>query len=534
MKRWRLRRPSFWQLVFVAILGAGLYSTVVRFTGGLGASTALSDGFPWGLWVGFDVLCGVALAAGGFTLSAVVYIFNIERFRPIVRPTILTAFLGYVLVIVALLFDLGRPYRIWHPLVMWNPHSVMFEVAWCVMLYTTVLALEFSPMVFERLRLERPLRILHAVTVPLVILGVILSTLHQSSLGSLYLIVPEKLHPLWYSPLLPVFFFISAIALGCAMTIVESFLSARAFRKRLEIDLLADLGKVIVVAVAVYLVLKVQDLAERDALSRAIEPTYEGRMFAAEMLLGVIGPLVLLSIRRIRTDHFGLFVSALLVVLGFIMNRLNVSITGMEASSGVSYFPSWTELSVTLMIVALGFALFGAAVKYLPVFPEMERSPAPAVVEPPAVAVLRRLWIGTTPLVLILGGLFFAGAMGLAYNGLQHRERAFAAAAATSPHAESEPEITEGVRRMTIPPDITFPRGEGSPGPVTFRHASHLDGERPNCTICHHEPFRLLKGFGRTTAAPTGDLHDERHCGRCHDGRTSFSVREECTACHQP
>ncbi|GBC77590.1 putative Ni/Fe-hydrogenase 2 b-type cytochrome subunit [bacterium HR08] len=525
--KWSIRRPGFWRLVFLVILGAGLYSTIVRFTGGLGASTALSDAFPWGLWVGFDVLCGVALAAGGFTLSAVVYIFNIERFRPIVRPTILTAFLGYLLVIVALLFDLGRPYRIWHPLVMWNPHSVMFEVAWCVMLYTTVLALEFSPMVFERLRLERPLRILHALTVPLVILGVILSTLHQSSLGSLYLIVPEKLHPLWYSPLLPIFFFISAIALGCAMTIFESFLSYRAFRKRLEIALLADLGKVIVVALAVYLVLKVQDLAGRGALAQAFEPTYEARMFLAEMTLGVIGPMLLLSVRRIRTDHFGLFVSALLVVLGFIMNRLNVSITGMEASSGVSYFPSWTELSVTFMIVALGFALFGLAVKYLPIFPEMEREVAP----PPAVAVLRRPWMGTTPLVLTLGGIFFVGALGLAYSGLLHRERTLASWPRLE---EEEPNIAEGLERLNIPPDVTFPQGEGSLGPVTFRHASHIDWERPDCTVCHREPFRILKIKGSAPSPPARDWHDARHCGRCHDGKTSFSAHEECTACHQP
>jgi Ni/Fe-hydrogenase subunit HybB-like protein len=129
----------------------------------------------------------------------VVYVFNIERFKPIIRPTILTAFSGYLLVIVALLFDLGRPYRIWHPLVMWNPRSVMFEVAWCVTLYTLVLALEFSPILFQRLRLEKPLRIIQSITSPLVMLGVILSTLHQSSLGSLYLIVPHKLPPLVFA-----------------------------------------------------------------------------------------------------------------------------------------------------------------------------------------------------------------------------------------------------------------------------------------------------------------------------------------------
>src|SRR5690349_2698329 len=166
---------TFWRGVLVAVLGAGLYSAFLRFTSGLGASTALSDSFPWGLWIGFDVLCGVALAAGGFTISAVVYVFNIDRFKPIIRPAILTAFSGYLLVIVALLFDLGRPYRIWHPLVMWNPRSVMFEVAWCVTLYTIVLALEFSPILLQRLGLKKPLRIIRSTMIPLVMVGVILS-----------------------------------------------------------------------------------------------------------------------------------------------------------------------------------------------------------------------------------------------------------------------------------------------------------------------------------------------------------------------
>jgi Ni/Fe-hydrogenase subunit HybB-like protein len=166
------------------------------------------------LWIGFDVMCGVMLAAGGFTLTAAVEIFNIKRFHSIVRPTILTAFLGYLLVCAALMYDLGLPWNIWHPLVMRNPHSVMFEVAYCVMLYTTVLALEFSPIVLEHFHLHRALKIVRSVMVVFVILGVLLSTLHQSSLGTLYLIMPNKLHPFWYSPLLPVFFFLSAISVG--------------------------------------------------------------------------------------------------------------------------------------------------------------------------------------------------------------------------------------------------------------------------------------------------------------------------------
>jgi Ni/Fe-hydrogenase subunit HybB-like protein len=350
------------------ILALAIYATVLRFTRGLGAATHLSDAFPWGLWIGFDVLCGVMLAAGGFTLAATVYIFHLERFRPIIRPTILTAFMGYVLVVVALLYDLGRGYRIWHPLVMWNPRSVMFEVAWCVTLYTTVLALEFAPVVFERFRLQKLLRIQHAITIPLVIAGVLLSTLHQSSLGSLYLIVPYKLHPLWYSPLLPVFFFISSICVGLAMTIFESCMSSRAFGKQLELPLLVTLGRVLLVGLGIYSILRFEDLYQRSALRLLAHPGYEVNLFWLEILLGLAAPVVLLLVRRVRETAGGLYVCAILVVLGFITNRMNVSITGMEASAGIHYFPKWTEIAVTAGIVGAAFTLFALAVKYLPIF----------------------------------------------------------------------------------------------------------------------------------------------------------------------
>ena len=363
-----LPRLTFWRAVLVLILAAGFYSTILRFAKGLGASTALADRFPWGLWIGFDVLCGVGLAAGGFTLAAIVYVFHLERFHPILRPTILTAFLGYALVAVALLYDLGRPYRIWHPLVMWNPHSVMFEVAWCVMLYLTVLALEFSPAVLERFRLERPLKLLRALTIPLVIAGVLLSTLHQSSLGSLFLIVPEKLHPYWYTPLLPVFFFISAVGVGLAMVIFESNLSARAFGREIEMPLLAVLGKAMAVVLAVYGLLRLQDLYGRGALVHLREPSPETVLFVLEVVLGVLIPLPLLFLRRVREDREGLFAASVLVITGFILNRLNVSITGLEASAHAHYFPKWTELAVTLSIVGMGFLLFALAVRYLNVY----------------------------------------------------------------------------------------------------------------------------------------------------------------------
>ena len=364
---------TFWRAVLVLTLAAGFYSTVLRFVKGLGAATNLSDQFPWGIWIGFDVLCGVGLAAGGFTLAAIVYVFHIERFHPVLRPSILTAFLGYALVAVALLFDLGKPYNIWHPLIMWNPHSVMFEVAWCVMLYLTVLALEFSPAVLERFGLHKPLRVIKAVTIPLVIAGVMLSTLHQSSLGSLFLIVPTKLHPYWYSPLLPLFFFISAVGVGMAMVIFESNLSARAFGREIEMPLLEVLGRAMAVVLAFYGLLKFQDLWARGALVHLCEPSTETLLFVLEIGLGLVIPLGMLLFRRVRENRDGLFGAAVLVITGFILNRLNVSITGLEASSGVHYFPRWTEVAVTLSIVGVGFLLFSLAVRYLNVFePEAE------------------------------------------------------------------------------------------------------------------------------------------------------------------
>jgi Ni/Fe-hydrogenase subunit HybB-like protein len=365
-------RWTFWKSVFVFLMIAGFYSTIVRFTQGLGRSTNLNDQFPWGIWIGFDVLCGVMLAAGGFTLTAAVHILNIKRLRPIIRPTILTAFLGYVLVCVALLFDLGKPYNIWHPLIMRNPHSVMFEVAYCVMLYTTVLSLEFAPIVLEHFKLEKPLKVIKAVLIPLVILGVILSTLHQSSLGTLYLIMPEKLHPFWYTPLLPVFFFISAIAVGLAMTIFESSMSAKHFGRQLELPILQELGRVLVVVLSLYGILRFEDLLHRGILRKTLLPGYEMGLFWLEIGLGLLLPLLLLSLKRVRATAQGLYLASVLVVLGFITNRLNVSITGLESSAGMHYVPKWTEVAVTGAIIAAGFALFGLAAKYLPIFPAEE------------------------------------------------------------------------------------------------------------------------------------------------------------------
>ena len=370
-------RSIFWRLVALAILAAGGYAAWTRIVHGLGASTNLSDRSPWGLWIGFDILCGVGLAAGGFAITTAVYILHLERLRPIVRPTILTAFLGYVLVVVGLMFDLGRPWNIWRAMVWWNPHSVMFEVAWCVMLYSTVLALEFSPMLFERLKWRRATKVVRSVVVPLVGLGFLLSTLHQSSLGSLYLILPTKLHPLWYSPVLPVLFWLSAVPVGLAMVIFESGLSARAFGRALEFDLLQGIAKAMAVFLGIFLLVRFIDLAARGSLGYAFvssgRGSYEAGMFWLETAL-LAGAGLLASVRRVRSNPQALFACSAAAVGGFLVNRLNVSTTGLDASSG-RYFPSWMEIAVTMSIVVIGMNVFRLAVRYLPVFEDASHAP---------------------------------------------------------------------------------------------------------------------------------------------------------------
>jgi Ni/Fe-hydrogenase subunit HybB-like protein len=353
---------------------AGLYSSYVRYFRGLGAVSNMTDQFPWGLWIGFDCLCGVMLAAGGFIMCGAVYLFNVERLHSVVRPAVLTAFLGYVLFIVGLLFDLGRPWYIWHQLIYMNPHSVMFEVGMCVMTYTTVLFFEFLPNVFEALKWPTPIKWIKRIYPVLIVLGILLSTLHQSSLGSLYLIMPSKLHPFWYSPALPFFFFGSAVAVGLAMTIFESTQSAKVFGRQLELPVLVTLGGALLVALWVNLLLRFEDYFHRGLLKQIFKPSYEAYFLWLELVLTFALPIAILSFKKARLSPQWLYLASIFTVLGFITNRLNIALIGFETYVGHHYVPKWTEFSITLMIVAMGFALFGVAVKYLPIFGEEEHS----------------------------------------------------------------------------------------------------------------------------------------------------------------
>jgi Ni/Fe-hydrogenase subunit HybB-like protein len=309
----------------------------------------------------------VALAAGGFTLAGTVYLFNLRKYYPIVRSAILTAFLGYLMVILALMVDLGQPWRIWHIIIYWNPHSPLFEVGWCVLLYTTVLALEFSPNVFERFNMQTPLRLIRAIQIPLVIAGVVLSTLHQSSLGSTLLLMPDKIHPLWFTPILPFLFLLSAISVGLAMVIVETSLGSKGLGHHVDLEIVAGLGKALPYLLGLYLLVKLGDLLVAGELGLIFSSGLYSALFLLEIGGGVILPLVLFALPTVHRSRTALFWSALLVVLGLVLNRFNVSLIALAPRPGTAYFPHPMEFAISIAVVSAGILAYIMANRYLPI-----------------------------------------------------------------------------------------------------------------------------------------------------------------------
>ncbi|MDH4162647.1 MAG: Ni/Fe-hydrogenase cytochrome b subunit [Nitrospirota bacterium] len=356
----------------IALVAIGFLAAFYRFAVGLGASTNLSDAVPWGLWIAVDVLSGVALAAGGFSITAAVYIFNMKKYKPIARPAILTAWIGYTVVVMGLAVDIGKPLSFWHPLVMWNTHSVMFEIVWCIILYSTVLALEFAPAFLERFKLTGLLKVLKLFTFPLVIAGIVLSFLHQSSLGGLFLIMPHKLPALWYTPNLPYLFFLSAIALGLAMVSFESIVSARVFKHEPEMDILEGLGRGTMIALGVYLAAKFGDLAVRGNIPAIFSSGKASLFFLLEVLVGAVVPIALYVQKSVRRSAGGLLLASSCVIAGTILNRFNVNFFA-QAGPNAHYFPSIIEMLITVGLVSLMILLYRLAVTYLPVFHDQQK-----------------------------------------------------------------------------------------------------------------------------------------------------------------
>ncbi len=384
-------------IVLVVLALNGLAFVLARLLFGIGAVTNLSDQYPWGLWIGVDVAAGVALAAGGFTSAALGHVMHREDYHAIVRPALLTAMLGYTFVAFGVLIDIGRWYYIWHPLIMWNGSSPLFEVGMCVMIYATVLYIEFLPIITERFmgrvhlkgilsHLTRPLesllrildRALGKTMFLFIIAGIVLSTLHQSSLGTLMIIAGPKMHPLWQTPILPLLFLLSAVSVGFPMVIFESLLAARSFGLKPEMPILSKLGTMVAPLLGIYLAFKIGDMVIRQTFVYLTEPTTQSVMFVLEVVLGIIVPLRMFLSRAVLRSPLGLFVASSLVILGVLLNRINSFIVAYTPPySFKPYFPSIGEISVTIGFVSLLVLAYRVLVKVFPIISVQRKQPAP-------------------------------------------------------------------------------------------------------------------------------------------------------------
>jgi len=372
-----IQKPALTPFNVVAgiIVVVGLIITVIRFTQGLRATTNLSDYNPWGIWIGFDLLVGVALAAGGYVTSAACYIFGLKRFHSAVRPAILTGFLGYALVVLALHYDVGRPWRLPYPFIVQSgTTSLLFEVAACVALYLTVLFIEFTPAAFEWLGLKRARSIVVKLTLVLTIFGVVLSTLHQSSLGALFLIAPSKLHPLWYSPYLALYFFVSSIVAGLSMVIFEGSLAHKHFHDKMDAEHLREadgvalgFAKAASWVLAGYFIIKVIGIAQTNAWGY-LGSGY-GLWFLVEMLGFVLLPCYFYAIGAREKNLKVIRRTAAWTVLGIVVNRFNVGLVAFNyhLPSSERYFPHWMEIGISVFVVTIGILAYKFIVTHMPI-----------------------------------------------------------------------------------------------------------------------------------------------------------------------
>jgi Ni/Fe-hydrogenase subunit HybB-like protein len=526
------------KLILWLITGFAAAVALNRFIFGLGVTTNLNDATPWGLWIGLDVMGGVALAAGGFVLTAIFYIMRREEFHPLVRPAVLTAFLGYLAVIISLLVDLGLPWNIWHMIIYWNPHSPLFEVGWCVMLYTAVLMLEFSPVPLEKYSRYAKIRnFLMKFRFVFVLLGIMLSTLHQSSLGSLFLIMPFKLYPLWYSEILPIQFFISAVALGLMMVSFESLFSHWLYKRKPESNLVAKLCKAVVWVLAIYFIVKISDLIAQGKFGLIFNGSWQSNLFITEVLISTIIPALLFSFRKLRENLAVQWTGSFMVVFGMMLNRIDVGGLVMLGTTGDSYTPLITEIVITMGVISVAVLVFLFAIEHFNIWEMQPKEPDALPYKLPEFDYSSRTWLGTPDV------------SGLTKHTLAF-VLSFAIGMALTPgkHLYSEGISEVNVNRASGI-DTLIVNGNRDDQFVSFPHQAHINRiGKENCTTCHHMnlPGEKLSECWQchTSMYSTVDFfgHDwhssvdgaKLKCDDCHKrgvNRNAASAKK-CTECH--
>jgi Ni/Fe-hydrogenase subunit HybB-like protein len=372
---WRIRL-TWWDLTLLAVMAVGVVLAVVRYAGGIATVANINNAYPWGWWVGYGIMTMIAVGGVGFTITLLVEVFGVHRFHPLLRPAVLMALLCYSGAIIMLMVELGRPWMVWMILVSWAPTAALYEVGWCAFLYLSVLAFEFAQVPLEELGWGRVLRITRMIYMPLMLLGVTLSHLHQSSLGTLMTLIPHKIDVLWWSEQLPLLYLFSAMMAGPALAILEYLAAARWLGFEPRMEMLASLARIEAWLVGLFLAFQVGDLVSRGAVGAALSGGWLALSFWVEIGLGLLLPLVLLILPEVRQSRGGLATACALVLFGLLLHRLNVTVIGLRVRHWETYIPSLGEIGITLGITAGAMFVFGVLVRMLPIHEEL--TPAPA------------------------------------------------------------------------------------------------------------------------------------------------------------
>jgi Ni/Fe-hydrogenase subunit HybB-like protein len=535
--------PRLKEVLWV-IATAGAIAIIARLVGGLGSSTNLSDAMPWGMWKILNMVAGVAVATGGFALAATVYVFKLERYRPVLKPAVVIAFLGYGSSCFALVMDIGLPQAFYKPVIFWNPHSFLFEVAWCVMLYFSVTTLELAPTILDQHKLHRWSKLLHRVTVPLVLLGITLSSLHHTSLGSLFLAMPARLHPLWFTTWLPWLFILSAVGSGVFLVVGVALAYARLYRRPVDLSMLAGLGRAGALILGLYLAGKVLDLVLRGQLAVLVSGQWEVGFFVAELALGAVIPIVLMVLPATRRSPGRLATASCSAVAGVILNRLDVGITGLVRSAHTSYFPSLAEFALSLGVFAAAALAFLYLVENYRIFentPAREHLPVLAAQRPDLDPMGRTRALGPVgsyarvSLIVVLAAALALGA--------------FSARALEGVDLKRSP--VQAPRGVDAARMVLAINGDRDEDVVLFPHAAHQErgGGTASCPKCHHQSlphdqaspcYRCHADMALRTsifdhARHVAHLDDKWSCTKCHMGAEPKNAdnAKPCADCHR-
>jgi len=519
----------------------GMAAVIARIFGGLGASTNLSDSMPWGLWKILNMVAGAALATGGFTLAATVHIFQIEKYKPLMRPAILVAFLGYGSSLFALLWDIGLPHEFYHPFFHWNHHSFLFEVFWCVSLYFMVTAIELAPVIFEKYRAEAIVKWLHRISIPIIILGITLSTLHHTSLGSLFLVMPTRLYGLWFTNWIPALFFLSAVGAGMMMVVLVRLGYSYFFNKKENMPVVLGLSRIAAVVLSVYFVIKMIDLELHGNMHLLMSGQWESFVFIIEMLLSVVIPVAFVFIPQLLSKSGGLVIAAGSAVLGLAVNRMDVGIIGLLRTSETGYFPSLLEISLSIGVISGAALVFIYIAENFRIFPELPEKPAPETTFRLRSDRISEIWARSFLNDRARISLLVVVALPLA-AGIFYRN--------TSDGMTLEVSPVTAPRSMDKMRYVLKINGDLDEHYVHFDHELHKNklGKEESCVSCHHLDLPNDNGsscskchtdMNRKVSVFDHALHVQQKggkfsCVECHDPAKPKNLKDSkaCAECH--